>query len=222
MLKNIQKKLLLKYPLIWNTKLVPMLIFGIVLHVILFIFGYIDGTIDFSNKNNIDILAIANFFGILVVILAIILWLVFYFKNNSLKSFYKKSKYSLFYEFIQILIICTLLTTFYIPFSIGKQLHQKSYYSLSETIDRCKTVSTADIFIDGSFKNTEIDSLASGLIDSLGNLTPKGKRYAEDEYGFSEHYTEEDYATDAEYAIDENIAIYRKDHIIFKGKKYNE
>ena len=213
MLQSIQKKLLLKYPLIWNTKFVPMLFFGILLHAIFFVLGYIDGTIDFSNKNNIDIQVEATLFGILVVILAIILWLIFYFKNNALKSFYHKTEGSLFYEFLQVLIICSLLTTFYLPFSIAKQLHQRSYYSLEETQKRCKIISTAEIFIDGNFKKTEIDSLASGLIDSLGNLTEKGKK-TKNNY--------EDYAAVATEYIENDVAISYKDYIIFNGKKYDE
>ena len=56
-------------------------------------------------------------------------------------------------------MVSTLLFTFYVPFHVGKQLHQKSYYSLEETANRCKTIATADMFIDGSFGDTELDSI---------------------------------------------------------------
>ena len=194
MFKDIQKKLLLKYPLLWNTKFVPMVAIGLLLHLIFFGLGYLDGTIDFSNRNNLDIEVTCILFGVLLVIIIIILWLVNYFKNNSLKSFYSKSKYSLFYEWLQIFVVSTLLITFYLPFSVGKQLHQRSYYSLEETTNRCKTIATADMFIDGSFAETEIDSLASGLIDSLGNK-------------IAQNYNPED-ANTAEYATEkESMAV---------------
>lgn len=215
MFKDIQKKLLLKYPLLWNTKFVPMVAIGLLLHLIFFGLGYLDGTIDFSNRNNLDIEVTCILFGVLLVIIIIILWLVNYFKNNSLKSFYSKSKYSLFYEWLQIFVVSTLLITFYLPFSVGKQLHQKSYYSLEETTNRCKTIATADMFIDGSFGETEIDSLASGLIDSLGNKV-------------AQNYNPEDadtaeYATEKESMAVEAVAAYTyKDHIIFNGKKYDQ
>lgn len=204
MFKDIQKQLLLKYPLVWNTKLVPMLAIGLLFHLIFFGLGYFDGTIDFSNKTKYDIATFSILFGILFCIIVIILWLVNYFKNNSLKSFYSKSKASLFYEWFQIFAISLVLLTFYLPFSIGKQLHQRSYYSLEETKKRCELISTADIFIDGSFAETEIDSLASGLIDSLGNkivISNKDEMY--DEYERNQGYK-------------------YKDHIIFNGKKYDE
>lgn len=124
-----------------------------------------------------------------------------------LKSFYSKSKYSLFYEWLQIFVVSTLLITFYLPFSVGKQLHQKSYYSLEETTNRRETIATADMFIDGSFAETEIDSLASGLIDSLGNkialnYNPKDANTAE-------------YSTEQETMAVEAVSAYRyKNHII--------
>ncbi|VXB66428.1 conserved membrane hypothetical protein [Flavobacterium sp. 9AF] len=200
MLKNIQKQLLLKYPLLWNTKFIPMLILGILFHLLYFTLGYIDGTIDFSNQQNINLETFTVLFGILFSIITIILWLVFYFKNNALKSFYKKSKEAIFYEWLQIFIICLLLTSFYLPFHFGKQLHQKSYFSLEETKNRCRIISNADFFIDGSFGATEIDSLASGLIDSLGN---KVDLYKDNQYTGRQDY------------------IYF-DYVLFKGKKYNQ
>lgn len=215
MFKDIQKKLLLKYPLLWNTKFVPMVAIGLLLHLIFFGLGYLDGTIDFSNRNNLDIEVTCILFGVLLVIIIIILWLVNYFKNNSLKSFYSKSKYSLFYEWLQIFVVTTLLITFYLPFSVGKQLHQRSYYSLEETTNRCKTIATADMFIDGSFGETEIDSLASGLIDSLGNKIALN-------YNPEDADTAE-YATEKESMAVEAVAAYTyKDHIIFNGKKYDQ
>lgn len=215
MFKNIQKKLLLKYPLLWNTKFVPMVTIGLVLHIIFFGLGYVDGTIDFSNRNNIDLESTSIMFGVLIVIIIIILWLINYFKNNPLKSFYSKSKYGLFYEWLQIFVVSLLLITFYLPFSVGKQLHQKSYYSLEETTNRCKTIATADLFIDGSFRQTEIDSLVSGLIDSLGNKVTLN--YNPEDAKVTE------YSTNEEIMAVEAVAEYRyKDHIIFNGKKYDQ
>ena len=52
MFKDIQKKLLLKYPLLWNTKFVPMLIIGVIYHILYFILGYTEGSIDFTGKTH--------------------------------------------------------------------------------------------------------------------------------------------------------------------------
>lgn len=209
MFKNIQKNLLLKHPLLWNTKFVPMVFIGIIIHIIFFGLGYLNGTLDFSNKSNIDIVFASVMFGVLIVIVITILWLVNYFKNNSLKSFYSKSKNALFYEWLQIFTISTLLVTFYIPFHVGTQLHQRNYFSLEETIKRCETISLADVFIDANFAETEIDSvlktsLTEEEIDSLrSNLN-------EQNYDF--------YGNER----DTNYIRFHKNHIIFNSKKYDD
>lgn len=208
MFKDIQKQLLLKYPLIWNTKFVPMIGFGLLLHLIFFGLGYLDGTIDFSNKTKFDISVFSVLIGVLLGIIILILWLVNYFKNNSLKSFYNKSKNALFYEWFQIFSISLLLITFYLPFSIGKQWHQKSYFSLEETKKRCEIISTADIFIDGSFASTEIDSVASGLL--IGATAVSVDSIVESEE-YSENYNYER----------ANGRVF-KDYMLFEGKKYDE
>ena len=161
--------MLLQFPLLWNTKFIPMICFGIVLHICFFGLGYINGSIDFSGRINYENDFISNLFGFLIVVVVLILWLVYYFKNNALKSFYSKSKNALYFEWFQTFLILLLLCSFYIPFKIGKQLHQKSYFSKVETIKRCETIGLADIFIDGYFAQTEVDSVNSVLNDTVVN-----------------------------------------------------
>ncbi|NJM78749.1 MAG: hypothetical protein HC854_02415 [Flavobacterium sp.] len=208
MFKDIQKQLLLKYPLLWNTKFIPMIGIGLLLHLIFFGLGFLDGTIDFSNKTKIDISVFSVLIGVLLALIIVILWLVNYFKNNALKSFYSKSKNALFYEWFQIFCISLVLISFYLPFSFGKQLHQKSYFSLEETKKRCEIISIADIFIDGSFAETEIDSVASGLLIGATAI-------AVDSIPMEEEYTEN-------YDYDTATGRVHKDYIIFNGKKYDE
>jgi hypothetical protein len=116
---------------------------------------------------------------------------------------------------LQIFVVSALLITFYIPFSVGKQLHQKNYYSLEETTNRCKTIATADMFIDGSFGETEIDSLASGLIDSLGNKV--ALNYNPEDANTAEYSTEQE-----SIAVEAVSGYTYKNHIIFNGKKYDQ
>ncbi len=190
MIKDIQKKILLKYPLIWNTKFVPMLVIGIFFNCLYFGIGFLNGNIDFSGRRNYDGETTAVMFGILLSILTAIVWLIFYFKNNALKSFYSKSKNALFYEWLQIFIISFLLISFYIPFSIGKQIHERNYFSKSEATKRCETIALADIFIDGYFAPTEVDSTTSILKDTVIN----------GEYRYAQ--------------------LFYKDSMKFQGKKY--
>ncbi len=172
MFNKIQKKLLLKYPLLWNTKFVPMVCIGLLINLLYLFIGYVDGAIDFKERydSNLDFTFFSFCFLISVVLL--ILWLVNYFRNNSLKSFYPKSKYSLFFEWIQILAIILLLIGFYFPFEIGRKLHKTSYITQTEAKKRCDIISKADFFIDGSFGEAEIDSVNSVLKDTVINGEP--------------------------------------------------
>ncbi len=162
MFKKIQNHLLLKYPLLWNTKFVPMLVIGSILNIIYFGIGYTNGIIDFSGKIDLDIeqdsfLVFCAFFNSILLII----WLIYYVRNNSFYSFYAKKPNSLFYEYLQIFIICLLFSVFPLFYIIGKQEHQKSYLSKSELEKNLKIISKADFFIDGEFDTTAIDTAKS-------------------------------------------------------------
>lgn len=162
MFKKTQNYLLLKYPLLWNTKFVPMFIIGIILNAIYFSIGYINGIIDFSGKIDLGIeqdsfLVFGAFFNSIVLII----WLVYYLRNNSFSSFYSKKSNSLFYEYLQIVSICFIFSVFPLFFIVGEQEHQKSYISKSELEKNLKVISLADFFIDGEFETTEVDTAKS-------------------------------------------------------------
>lgn len=172
MFGKIQKQLLLKYPLLWNTKFVPMVCIGVLINLLYFFIGYADGSINFKERYDSDLDFTFFSFCFLISVVLLILWLVNYFRNNSLKSFYPKSKYSLFYEWIQILVIVLLLIGFFFPFEIGRKLHKQSYITEEIAKKRCEIISKADFFIDGSFGETEIDSINSVLKDTVINGEP--------------------------------------------------
>jgi len=169
MFKNIQKQLLLKYPLLWNTKFIPMLIIGVVMNLIYFFIGYYDGTLVFTENYSSQFDFTFYGFTVLISILILIIWLVNYFKNNSFKRFYAKSKYALFYEWLQIVFVLSLLCLFYFPFEIGKRAHKRSYFSEAEAKKRCETLSNGDFFIDGNYEEPKIDSLHSVFNDTTIN-----------------------------------------------------
>ncbi|MES2862753.1 MAG: hypothetical protein V4666_01410 [Bacteroidota bacterium] len=174
MFATIQKQLLLKYPLLWNTKFIPMVIIGLAMNLIYFFIGYADGTLDFTKYHDSDLDFTFFSFSVLISLIILILWLVSYFKNNSFKRFYTKSNSALFFEWIQIVIIVLLLSMFYFPFEYGKQLHKRNYFSEEVAKKRCETISSADFFIDGSFEEAEIDSVRSVLNDTTINGEYKG------------------------------------------------
>ena len=164
MLKKIQKYLLLNYPLLWNTKIVPFSILLIIINLIFFLIGFDRGKINFyeTNKNYSYDSAepIITFIGGLISVLIIIIWLVFYFKNNAFKSFYPKKNYDLFKEWLIIFVIGFLTTMFSVCYLFAKEVRVRSYFSEKEAKQRCEILSQGSIFLDGSFAVTYHDSIS--------------------------------------------------------------
>ena len=156
MFKNIQKYLLIHYPLLWNTKIIPLVFYAILIHIVFFIIGFANGAIDFTETetnyryNSND--GTFGFLCVLVTLLSIIIWVVSYFKNNALKSFYPKNNFSIFKEWLLIFIGCLFLITFMTTYFFGKDVKMRSYYSEAETKKRCETLSLGSYFVDGSFE----------------------------------------------------------------------
>ena len=191
MFKNIQQKLLITQPLLWNMKIIPFSVILITINIIFLFVGYFNGGLNFSengnNYFNFDD-GIIIFFSVLISILCFILWLVYYFKNNSFKSVYPKSNFSLFKEWILIFYISFLTCFFTGSFYYGKETRVRSYFTKEEAKKRCEILSEASYFIDNSYSNNYQDSNgyatpavedAAASIDTNSNnfITYKGKKY---------------------------------------------
>ena len=122
-MKKINKYLLENYPLIWNTKIVLMVLILLGAHIAFYAAGFLS----FSNPKDLNTYSLFdNYFrngalwiGILFSILTFILWLKSYFKQNAFKSFYPKTNKSLFMEFVWIFIICFMNISFYLSYTEG-------------------------------------------------------------------------------------------------------
>ena len=100
MLKKIQNYLLRNYPIVWNTKFIPMGITIIIFNIFFFFFGLFVGE-DFTDYYNTSTSAkLFKTISYLASILILIIWLIFYLKNNGLKSFYPKNTKKLYLEWL--------------------------------------------------------------------------------------------------------------------------
>lgn len=198
MFKNIQKYLLINHPLLWNTKVIPATAVLLIINIIFFIIGYNDGQLDFNeseNNYNYDNEATVIFFSIFLSILFIIIWLVYYLKNNSFKSFYPQYNFSLFKEWLVIFFIGFLTSLFTFSYLFGADVRVRGYYSEKEAKERCATLSMGSYFVDGSYSNNYSDD---------GTYTA----------------VVEQPVVDAVTTVD-STGGYRNDSIVFKGKHYN-
>lgn len=155
MLKNIQNNLLLRHPLLWNTRFIPALAAMVIIHILFFAIGLADGTVDFTQDWNYrynDTSVTVAFFSVFIAILALILWLVYYFRNNAYKSFYPKTNMSLFKEWLIIAVLCILNCSYFASYEIGKNVRTRSYFAEEEFSRRADIISMASLFADGAYK----------------------------------------------------------------------
>lgn len=158
MFKNIQKHLLLRHPLLWNTKFIPLLAITIFINIIFFLYGYIYGRIDFTSipeDNFRHVFSVVTFFSVVIGILTLVLWLVFYFRNNAFKSFYPKGKNSLFREWVLIFILCILNCSYAFNFKYAYNLRARHYFTKEEALKRMDIIGRASIFIEGSYRSVD-------------------------------------------------------------------
>lgn len=185
MFKNIQKSLLIKHPLLWNTKIVPLFSIMFIVHIIFFVVGFFDGGIDFSEIENPFGFSfdkqVVIFFAILASILSMIIWLVFYFKNNSFKSLYPKSRFSLYKEWLIQLFASLLICGFTTSYFYGKDVRGRSYFSEEEAIRRTDIIRSASLFTRSSFENDEYIMMDSANIKKSVHqdfVVFNGKKYS--------------------------------------------
>ncbi len=185
MFKKIQKYLLIHHPLLWNSKIVPITAILLVFNIAFYVLGFLNGGIDFTeteqnyryNSEKGTIL----FFGALISILAFIVWLVFYLKNNAFKSFYPKTNFSLFKEWLLLLLASILLCGFPLSFMLGNDIRARSYFTKEEANKRCETLSLASLFVEGSYEVDEyefIDSAGVEVERKIDHIVYQGKKYS--------------------------------------------
>ncbi|NBL64259.1 hypothetical protein GV828_03475 [Flavobacterium sp. NST-5] len=159
MFQNIQKHLLLRYPLLWNTKVIPACIAAIIFHIIFFIAGFSQGTINFQSVNEAYSISeeLTIFFSVLISVFGIIIWLVYYARNNGFKAYYPKTANSVFKEWLIIFVICLLQISYTVTFLFGKDYRARSYFPYEELVERCEIISKASLFAEGPFEISDTE-----------------------------------------------------------------
>lgn len=149
MLKKIQQYLLLHYPLLWNIRIVPVLLGAILINLFFFLIGLLSTEINFSTTYSFSYsdTSLIYFGSVISSILLLTFWLISYSKNNAFKIFYPKNSAKLYVEWLLIFIICMSIAI--IPFSFyeGSVQKIKSYASEEETQKAIAILNTVDILI---------------------------------------------------------------------------
>lgn len=134
---RINQYLLERYPNVWNTRLVWMLLIALGIHILFFTGGYftfISPTslhrqlydFDVMNGNGVMLFAVA------VTIILLVLWLVYLFKNNAFKNFYPTSRAKIFLGFLYYLLIIFACSTFHMSYMIGYKTFLNKKYPVAK------------------------------------------------------------------------------------------
>lgn len=148
---KINQKILERFPSVWNTKLVWILLITFCIHLVFFIIGLISHLDPVSLQSYYVVndyfesgLILAN---VVISILIIVGWLVYMFKNNSFKNFYPTSSFSLFGQFVQYLIIIFVSTTFYYSYMFGFQTYINAKYDDTKMIKQIELINKVYPFL---------------------------------------------------------------------------
>ncbi|WBV60617.1 hypothetical protein PFY12_00515 [Chryseobacterium camelliae] len=151
-----------KYPTVWNTKIIWMLLAGIVVHVLFFIIGY------FSHANPVSLQKFEVkddyfrggmiFIHLIISILMIVGWLIMMFKNNAFKNFYPSSKTKLFLQFVQYFIIIFSCTTFYFSYMTGFKMFIKNKYPDKEMTGNIDVINKTIPFVSQELNGYTLDN----------------------------------------------------------------
>ncbi len=152
MIKKIQQYLLIHHPLLWNIKIVPVLLAAIIINGLLFCGGYTSTEINFTStyyyySGPYFTKGFLYFGAVILSILFLIFWLIAYSKNNAFKVFYPKNARSMYLEWILICICVFSISQFPLSFNRGEIEKIKSYASKDDMMEAIKVLNMVDILI---------------------------------------------------------------------------
>lgn len=127
MLRKLNQKLLVNYPLLWNTRVLNVALLMLICHFIFFVTGYstygsIREMLGYSRYEYGLRSASIFMFISLILFISILIWLIFYLRNNAFKSFYPVSMGYLRKEFMLVFFIFFFSFTVFHSYQYGMHI----------------------------------------------------------------------------------------------------
>jgi hypothetical protein len=147
---NLQNRLLTRYPLLWNTKIVWVGSFLLIIHLLFFLAGFVDfGAASFKVNYSLSSIISAGMvtFSILCSLVLLVCWLVFYLRNNAYKSFYIIDKYHLSKEFFIITLVFVFAINFFESYKWGGWLKARTITGKEQLVKEANIVNLAMAFV---------------------------------------------------------------------------
>ncbi|MDX5320927.1 MAG: hypothetical protein LPK45_07455, partial [Bacteroidota bacterium] len=175
-MKKLNQYLLVKYPLIWNTRAHIVFPIILVLHLLFYAAAYY-APMELSSMQDNWLLRVNDVitFSILVSVLLIILWLVYFLRNNPLKALYPLSGWAWFGQFLIILVTFYSSSTFFLTYQQGLYDRADLVASEVELLEELETANLAVSLI--AFDKEEFDIYRN--CDTLQARTERERAYDE-------------------------------------------
>lgn len=156
-MKKINQYLLTHYPLIWNLKLIYVLPLALFIHICFYLGGRLSpiGITDLKTSRLLNIEESIGF-SILITTVLVILWLVFYLRNNPFKSYYPLKKGRLFTEFILVILVFFSSAAFFLTYQQGKYDAVENLTDDIALVDEVNLSNQALMFIPFSWDDYKI------------------------------------------------------------------
>ncbi|MCT4630036.1 hypothetical protein [Winogradskyella sp.] len=153
--------LLERYPTIWNTRLVWMLLTAFILHLVFFTFGYITlSNPEILQNRYVRTIFFENgtvFLTSIISILLLVLWLIYMFKNNAFKNFYPVKSIKLFGQFVCYLLIIFSCSSFFLSYSYGIKTYISITYSDSQVSKEIEIANDVAMFFSENVSDYTIN-----------------------------------------------------------------
>lgn len=161
---KINNYLLQRYPTIWNTRIVWMLIISLLVHILFFLIGFVSH----NNPQSLQTSRVLDdYFSSVVIIIHIICsllmlvgWLVYMFKNNGLKNFYPTSNLKLFGQFACYLVIIFASITFYFSYMLGLRAYINIEYPNEQLVKNVEIINKAYPFLSVEYQDYTLNKRA--------------------------------------------------------------
>jgi hypothetical protein len=150
MIKKINQFILERFPTMWNTQFIWMMLFGVLTHIIFFVAGYAALNYDLLKTWGINYHFFRNsLFAVYAIIclLAIIFMGLRYFAHNPFKHFYPVSKLYFWKIFTQLFLIALLFSSVYVSFEQGMIVKGKRIVPEAKVDAEVKALVMAEPFL---------------------------------------------------------------------------
>ena len=132
------KYLLEHYPLVWNTRLIPMLALASGGHIFFILLGWAAKNEDFNyyafNAIMADFIGMPLLLHLVISILLLVVWLLYLSRNNAFKHFYPFPEEKLFLQWILYFLIVFASVSFVLSYAIVKGLGKYPFSNTSDVI----------------------------------------------------------------------------------------